>query len=121
MLHFSHNDLLAALESSDESILDALDFGVVGMTPAGTVERYNQNEAQRAGLTPERVLGRHFFTDVAPCTNNFMVAARFEEEASIDATLPYVFTFRMRPTKVELRLLKSPHHTRQYILVRSRG
>ena len=45
-----------------------------------------------------------------------MVAARFEEE-SLDEQLDYVFTYRMKPTKVRLRLLKSPLAEHQYLLV----
>ena len=77
-------------------------------------------DAALAGLSPARVLGRHFFTAVAPCTNNFMVAQRFETEAEIDATLDYVFTLRMAPTPVTLRLLKRPAARYMYLLVERR-
>jgi photoactive yellow protein len=63
---------------------DALPFGVVAMVPDGTVTAYNTAEAALSGLTPSRVVGRNFFTSVAPCTNNFMVAHRFEAEPEID-------------------------------------
>lgn len=44
--------------------------------------------------------------------NNFMVAHRFEEAAEnglpLDATIDYVLTLRMRPQRVQLRLLARP-------------
>ena len=85
------------------------------VSPDGTVEHYNLAEAAISGLTPERVVGRHFFTAVAPCTNNFMVAHRFETEVEIDTMVDYVFTFRLAPTKVRLRLMKRPGGRRMYL------
>ena len=45
------------------------------------------------------------------------MAQRFESETPLDATIDYVFTLKMRPTKVKLRLLKSPATRRHYLLV----
>jgi hypothetical protein len=72
-------------------------------------------------MSRDRVLGRHFFSEVAPCTNNYLVATRYEEEPALDEVIPYVFTLRMRPTPVELRLLKQPGAARMYLLVRARA
>ena len=119
-MDFAQADVLERLEASDDAALDRLGFGVIGMSLAGVVERYNAVEAELAGLSASKVLGKHFFTEVAPCTNNYLVAQRFDDEPRLDATMPYVFTLRMRPTKVELRLLKVPLAARQYILVRRR-
>jgi hypothetical protein len=53
--------------------------------------------------------------------NNFMVAQRFEDAArdgsSLDATIDYVLTLRMRPIKVKLRLLAIPGAPLRYVLV----
>ena len=78
------DDLFNWLEGASPADLDLLTFGVVAMAPDGKVEHYNLAEAKISGLTPERVVGRHFFTAVAPCTNNFMVAHRFETEPEIE-------------------------------------
>jgi photoactive yellow protein len=90
------------------------------MTLDGVVVGYNAFESQLAGLAPVRVLGKHFFTEVAPCTNNYLVASRYEECATVDEQLPYVFTLRMRPRNVELRLVKAAGSGHQYLLVRNR-
>ena len=118
---FDAPDLLDALTTFDAPALDALPFGVVGMDAAGTVVEYNAYESRRAGISRDRVIGRHFFSEVAPCTNNYLVATRFEEEPALDAVIPYVFTLRMRPTPVELRLLRAPGAGRMYVLVRPRA
>jgi photoactive yellow protein len=113
-------DLFDWLESSTTEELDTLPFGVIAMATDATVECYNIAESKLAGLTPERVIGRHFFNAVAPCMNNFMVAQRFASEAEIDDTIEYVLTLRMSPKKVRLRLLRRPTAARMYLIVERR-
>lgn len=110
-------ELLKRLEGSNADDLDALPFGVIAMSTDGNVAAYNLAEASLSGLTPSRVIGRHFFTSVAPCTNNYLVAYRFETEETLDLTIDYVFTFRMAPIPVQLRLLKHPNAARMYLVV----
>jgi hypothetical protein len=56
--------------------------------------------------------------------NNFMVAQRFEDAvddaSSLDDTIDYVLTLRMRPVKVKLRLLADPGSAMRYVLVQRR-
>lgn len=117
---FSAPDLLDRLEGLDAQALDDLPFGVIAMTTDGIVNAYNSAEASLSGLSPSRVIGLHFFTSVAPCTNNYLVAHRFETESALDLTIDYVFTLRMAPTRVHLRLLKDPDASRMYLVVRRR-
>jgi len=53
------------LDDLDDAALDRLPFGVVCLSPEGTVERYNRAESDRAGIQRWRALGRDFFHDVA--------------------------------------------------------
>jgi photoactive yellow protein len=119
-LTFTQPGLLEGLEAADAAALDALPFGLIGMAPDGTVTSYNAAESRLSGLTPANVIGRHFFSAVAPCTNNFMVANRFETEATIDDIIDYVFTLRMQPTKVRLRLLKRTGRSSMFLAVERR-
>ena len=120
-LCFTDAQLLAALAALSDDELDALTFGVIGIDADGVVQRYNAFESKMAGLSPQRVLGHPLFTVVAPCMNNFMVAQRFEDAAaapsSLDETVNYVLTLRMRPVKVKLRLLAAPGTAMRYVLV----
>jgi photoactive yellow protein len=124
LLAFSQRDVAARIDALDDVQLDDLDFGVIGFDAETAVRRYNAFESKLAGLTPQRVLGSALFTAVAPCMNNFLVAQRFEDAAaagtSLDATIDYVFTLRMRPAKVLLRLLASPGMALRYVLVNRR-
>lgn len=121
LLNFSDPDILRQLETASYPALDLVPFGVVVMDAGGHVLAYNQAEAALSGLTATRVIGRHFFTSVAPCTNNYLVAHPFEAEAELDRTIDYVFTFRMAPTQVQLRMLKHPDASRMYLLVQRRS
>jgi photoactive yellow protein len=115
---FGAPDILRHLDAADDTTLDGLSFGVIAMSSDGIVVAYNKAEAGAAGLRAERVIGRHFFTAVAPCTNNHLVAHRFESEPLLDATIDYTFTFKMAPKKVQLRMLRQPGARRMYLLVR---
>ena len=118
---FTDTDLPRWLDQASDADLDPLDFGTIGIDAAGAVCRYNHFESAAAGLSPARVLGHPLFTVVAPCMNNFLVAQRFEDAAanrsSLDATIDYVLTLRMRPVKVKLRLLSIPGASIRWVLV----
>ena len=120
-LDFEQPDILDPLLALDADGLDRLEFGVIGIDAATVVRDYNALESKLAGLSRERVVGNPLFTVVAPCMNNFMVAHRFEEAAtngtSLDETIDYVLTLRMRPIKVKLRLLAGPSLRTRYVLV----
>ena len=118
---FTDLDLPHWLAKASDADLDRLDFGTIGMNEVGVVCRYNRFESEAAGLSPERVLGHPLFTVVAPCMNNFLVAQRFEDALTsgntLDATIDYVLTLRMRPVKVKLRLLAAAGASMRWVLV----
>ena len=118
---FAQPELLPLLTSASPEALDSLDFGLIGFDADGMVRQYNAFESRAAGLSPQRVLGQSLFTHVAPCMNNFMVAQRFEDAAdagsTLDDTIDYVLTLRMRPVKVKLRLLSDPAQSMRYVLI----
>ena len=119
---FDQASLHSRLESLTEPELDSLEFGVMGFDDQEIVTRYNATESRLAGLSPERVLGHGLFTVVAPCMNNFLVAQRFQDAAAagqpLDVSIDYVFTLRMRPRKVKLRLLAAGVGGNRYVVVR---
>jgi len=122
---FDDAHVLSFLGEASEPEVDELEFGVIGFDGEGIVRRYNATESKLAGLSPQRVLGHHLFTIVAPCMNNYMVAQRFEDAAAgsgeLDITIDYVLTLRMRPLKVRMRLLAHPRYALRYVLVSRRS
>jgi photoactive yellow protein len=123
-IQFDSPELPYWLASSTAADIESLDFGVIGFDDACIAKIYNAHESKAAGLSPDRVLGQHFFDLVAPCMNNPMVAQRFRDaqasELPLDASLDYVLTLRMRPTKVKLRLIAVPHTGLRYVVVQRR-
>ncbi len=119
-VRFDAPDLMAALQRLEAQAeqYDALAFGLIVMDADGIVLAYNQAESRFAGIPPEKALGYDFFADVAPCTNNYLVAGRYEEESLLDEQIDYIFTVKMRPTRVRLRMLKNQSAGRQYLAVR---
>lgn len=106
---FDGADLAGQLADASPEALHAADFGVIGLDHSGRVTFYNRYEQALAGLAEGDVLGRDFFVDVAPCTNNFMVRERFmqawEQDDELDEILPYTFSYRMKATRVRLRMI----------------
>lgn len=112
---FDVQNLAAVLETATEDTLHAADFGIVGLRGDGCVSFYNRYEQELAGLSSADVVGRDFFVDVAPCTNNFMVRERFQQAwragVELDEARPYTFSYRMAATPVKLRMLVKGSHS----------
>lgn len=79
---------LARVSSRD---LDRLPYGAIVLDATGRVVAYNDTESRMARLPVEAVLGRNFFTEVAPCTRVQAFEGRFRTLAAGDG--PQVVTF----------------------------
>ena len=121
-MNYDLPDLLLVLNQMEAAALDDLPFGVIHFNNEFIVERYNRYEQLATGLKQDKVIGKHVFTQVAQCMNNFMVAQRFEDSMAngepLDESLPYVLTWKMRPTAVTLRLLWSSASDGGYVIVK---
>ena len=123
---FDDADALDQLCRAARAALDTLDYGVIGfgLDAEAVVQRYNRTESVGSGLALAEVMGRPLFGEVAQCMNNYLVAQRFEDALAdgtvLDAQLPYVFTLRMRPAPVVLRLLAAPGRALRFVLVQRR-
>jgi photoactive yellow protein len=115
-------ELLGMLTAMGANELDELPFGVINFDEHFIVRRYNRYEQVHAGLSLEEVTGKHVFTELAQCMNNFMAAEMFEAAKAsgqaLDATIDYVLTWRMKPTPVKLRMLSAPSMPGGYLLLK---
>ncbi len=91
---FSAPDLARAVADGDP---DDLPFGVIVVDRSGRILEYNAYESEMTGISRERVLGRNFFHDVAPCTAIKEFEGRFEDFlTSHDTSIePFEFTFAL--------------------------
>lgn len=112
---------LQSIESMSEAQLDELPFGAIHLDKDGKVLSYNRTESQLTGRDPKRVIGRNFFTEVAPCTNVQSFAGRFREGVArkdLHAIFPYRFDFEMAPRDVSVTLFYSRQTDSAWVFVR---
>lgn len=108
-LHFEDDHLGEKLRAASDEELDDAPFGIIKVDDEGTVEFFNQYEADLSGMDPDDVVGRNFFTQVAPCTNNRLFRGRFKKgvrRGDLDETFTYTYTYKMRPTLVDVHLFR---------------
>ena len=94
--------------SSEE--LDDLPFGAIQLDAEGKILSYNLAETRISGRSQTEVIGKSFFEEIAPCTNVQEFAGRFREgveRKDLNHVFPYLFDFRMAPTRVWVRLFYS--------------
>ena len=90
--------------------LDALPYGMIQLDMSGRILKYNRVESRLASLPQQAQVGKHFFTEVAPCTRVREFHGRFKEgvvRESLDATFQYHFAFKQSPRDVTVRLFYS--------------
>ncbi|MEL7058745.1 MAG: photoactive yellow protein [Acidobacteriota bacterium] len=111
------------VDDLDQQQLDELPFGAIQLDPDGQILAYNEAEARLSGRRPEQVIGRNFFTEVAPCTNVREFAGRFRQgvaQGDLNEVFPYLFDFKMQPTQVWVRLFYSETTDSAWVFVSRR-
>ncbi|HEX3554039.1 MAG TPA: PAS domain-containing protein [Thermoanaerobaculia bacterium] len=109
------------IQSSSELELDQLPFGAIRLDREGTILSFNQAEVDLSGHRKENVLGRNFFTQVAPCTNVQDFAGKFREGVALGrlhTVFPYVFDYEMEPRHVWVTLFYSNETGTAWVFVR---
>jgi len=108
-LAFDADGLGERLRHYDEAALNEASFGIVRLADDGTVAFYNRYESNLSGVPPSDAIGQDFFTQLAPCSNNQLFRGRFKEgveSGTLDERFSYTFTYKMRPTLVDVRLYR---------------
>jgi photoactive yellow protein len=104
----------------DEAAIDSLPFGLISVSPDGVIEQYNSYESSLARLSKERVIGRNFFRDVAPCTAVQEFQGRFErfvsEQGSGAESFDFLFRFAWGTQHVKITFVRS-EKTRQVKII----
>lgn len=121
-ISFEDDDLAAKAMQADESTLDRADFGVIQVDDDGIVQFFNKYESELSGVDPSKAEGKNFFNELAPCSNNRLFRGRFKEgirKGDLDERFTYTYTYKMRPTLVEVRLCRSGD-SRNWIFVQKR-
>ena len=109
------------IERFTEKELDALPFGAIRLDRDGRILAFNQAEVDLSGRRKENVLGKNFFTDVAPCTNVQEFAGQFREgvqSGKLHTVFPYIFDYEMDPRNVWVTLFYSNETDTAWVFVR---
>jgi photoactive yellow protein len=110
----------ADLSRMTKEELDALPYGAIRLSSYGTILSYNATEGRLTGRVPERVLGRNFFLDVAPCTDVQEFHGRFRELVRGQSSLLHTFAFEFPfepPVCVSITFLRDRGDESVWVLV----
>jgi photoactive yellow protein len=109
------------IENYGEDQLDHLPFGAIRLDREGNILTFNRSEVEITGRRKERVVGKNFFTEVAPCTNVQEFAGKFRQgvqAGKLHTVFPYVFDFEMEPRQVWVTLFYSKETDSAWVFVR---
>ncbi|TDP38301.1 photoactive yellow protein [Idiomarina aquatica] len=110
IVQFGSNDIENKLASMDNGQLDDVAFGAIQLDGNGKIIQYNAAEGDITGRDPSAVVGKNFFTDVAPCTNSKEFKGKFDEgvkNGDLNTMFEYTFDYEMKPTKVKVHMKKA--------------
>jgi photoactive yellow protein len=103
------------LNQLSEAELDALPYGVIVLDAKGRVVSYNDTESRLVGLPREAVLGKNFFSEVAPCARVRAFEGRFQDLAQGRSKLgveTFEFVFHFAKGAQRVLIMISPGRLR---------
>jgi photoactive yellow protein len=89
--------------------LYALPYGVITLNEHGIITSYNQWEQNLSGKSANEVIGKNFFTEIAPCTKVKEFAGRFTEFLTSGQrieTFDFTFPFPQFPVNMSIVFVK---------------
>lgn len=110
VVEFGKADIENVMAKMSGKDLDALAFGAIQLDAAGKVLQYNMAEGAITGRDPKAVIGKNFFTEVAPCTNSRSFKGEFDKgvkAGNLNVMIEYTFDYKMAPTKVKVHMKKA--------------
>ncbi len=110
LVGFGKDDVANALSTMKPGEIDKLAFGAVQLDASGRILAYNAAEGAITGRDPKAVIGKSFFTEVAPCTNTPVFKGAFDKgvkSGDLNAMFEYTFDYNMKPTKVKVHMKKA--------------
>jgi photoactive yellow protein len=101
----------------DFASLDLLPYGIIVLDVDGNVVFYNDREEQIAGRQRADVLGRNFFTEVAPCTEVSEFFDHFKEVMAAEGlTAEFAFHFPFQPDARDVEIAMTGFRVEERVL-----
>jgi len=119
----SRADLATKADDLSTAELDQLPFGMIQLDARGRILKFNAVESRLASLDQQQQIGKHFFTEVAPCTKVQAFYGRFKEgvlQEHLDTTFSFHFAFKQNPRDVTVRLFYSKRTQSVWVMVSDR-
>jgi tyrosine ammonia-lyase len=107
-LSFEDIDLSEIIARIPKKGRDRMQFGIVELDLNGVVVAYNMGEAKISGRNAKDMIGKNFFTEIAPCTQSPEFYGRFKSgvaQGKLNARFDYLFDFEMDPTAVRVTMM----------------
>jgi len=108
-----------------EAFLDELPMGAIVVDDEGTVRRFNRYEEQLSGLSRDEVIGKSFFSEVAPCTDDIQLYEKFKRgieggdlDIDLEFTFPYPYNRVARDVHIRAFSAEARGHSANFILVK---
>jgi photoactive yellow protein len=118
---FAKSDVENVLAKMDDAQLNKLAFGAIELDAGGRIIKYNAVEGAITGRDPKAVIGKNFFTEVAPCTNRPEFRGVFDagvRSNNLNTLFEYVFDHQMKPTKVRIHMKRAISSGSYWIFVK---
>ncbi len=106
---FVPDELFGMLGNLSRADMDRCDFGVIKLDDSGKVVMVNRYQSDLGGVAIPNFENKHYFTQIAPCTNNALFFGSFKKGVAannLNLVFPYTFTFKMKPTNVKVHLYR---------------
>jgi photoactive yellow protein len=121
LVKFSEHNVANELADMSDADLDALAFGAIELDRNGKIVRYNAAEADISSRHQDGMVGRNFFSDVAPCTRSDAFEGRFRAGVAagkLDVQFTYVLDHEMTPTEVRVRMHRIDDKDTYWVLIK---
>jgi photoactive yellow protein len=118
---FGKQDIENVLQGMSTADVDNLAFGAIELDAKGKILRYNAAEGKLTGRDPKSVIGKNFFTEVAPCTNRPEFRGKFDQgvaSGTLNTMFAYTFDYEMKPTQVKVHMKKAMSADTYWVFVK---
>lgn len=102
-VQFDDTHIQNVLSGMNDADFNDLAFGAIQLDAKGVILKYNAAEGAITGRDPSSVIGKNFFTEVAPCTDSPEFSGRFRRgvaSGDLNVMFEYLFDYQMKPTRV---------------------
>ena len=110
LVEFGSDDIENSMSRLSAGEIDNLAFGTIQLDAAGNILQFNAMEGKITGRNPKQMIGRNFFTDVAPCTDTPIFRGEFDKgvkSGNLNILFEYTFDYKMAPTRVKVHMKKA--------------